>query len=90
MAKDYDGHIDGAEDGKLMGLLEEASFAFEEGTVIRCQPTSPAKVKITQVSEQACEGAMSRIRRGRGQESMRGKGWRGDGGGHTLNDYGRL
>jgi hypothetical protein len=31
VAKDDDGDIDGAEDGKLVGLLEQAAFALEEG-----------------------------------------------------------
>lgn len=31
MTEDNYGHIDGAEDGKLVGLLEETAFALEEG-----------------------------------------------------------
>jgi hypothetical protein len=31
MAKDDDGDIDGAEDGELVGLLEQPAFSLEEG-----------------------------------------------------------
>jgi len=31
MAEDDDSDVDGAEDGKLMRLLEQAAFALEEG-----------------------------------------------------------
>jgi hypothetical protein len=33
IAKDYDGDIDGTEDGKLMRLLEQATFALKERSV---------------------------------------------------------
>ena len=32
ITKDYDGDIDGAENGELMRLLEQAAFALEEGS----------------------------------------------------------
>ena len=32
MAKDDDSDINGAEDGELVSLLEQATFAFEEST----------------------------------------------------------
>ena len=31
MAEDDDGDVDGAEDGELMRLLEQAAFALQEG-----------------------------------------------------------
>lgn len=31
MPEDDDGDVDGAEDGELMGLLEQTAFALEEG-----------------------------------------------------------
>lgn len=34
-AKDEDGDIDGAEDGKFVRLLEEAALALEEGAAMR-------------------------------------------------------
>ena len=35
VAKDYDGDIDGTEDGKLMRLLEKTAFALEKGSIDR-------------------------------------------------------
>ena len=37
MAKDNDRNIDGAKDGELVSLLEEATFALEEGARRECQ-----------------------------------------------------
>jgi len=47
MAEDYDSNIDRAENGELVSLLEQATFALEKSTVRLSQPPNPIAFSVS-------------------------------------------